>query len=119
MDDFEKRLRAIEDKINAKPGANGKLYILLIEGGVGEIRWSYAGAHRWQREDAEELEAFIVRSAEAAKAAGELSLNIGGLPRSDEMAGFPDFESWFAYVQPNYSEVPPAEAAGFTRRSQW
>ncbi|MET4219816.1 hypothetical protein ABIB00_005040 [Bradyrhizobium sp. LB14.3] len=117
LDNLKARIAAIEEKLNMRPGANGKFYILLIEGGCGEIRWSYAGVHRWQREIDEGLQSFIERSANAAKAAGELALNIGGLPRSDEMAGFADFESWFAYVQPNYSDVPPEEKAGYARRS--
>jgi hypothetical protein len=38
-----------------------------------------------------------------------LNLLVGGLGGSEEMKEFPDFESWFAAVQPDYSDVPPVE----------
>jgi hypothetical protein len=119
---LEKRIAAIERKLNAtRHPTDGAFRILVIEGGVGEIRWSYAGALKWKREPEETLENFTERSAAAAIAAGETSLVVGGLPRGeDEMAGFADFEAWFQHVQPNYSDVPPEEAPGYApKRSQW
>ena len=119
MPNHEKRIAAIELKLNAKPGA-GAFRILLITGGVGEIRWSYAGSHRWKRDPEETIEAFAERSAHAAHAAGETRLIVGGLPGSDEMEEFETFEAWFQHVQPNYSDVPDPEPEGFVRGgSQW
>jgi hypothetical protein len=117
--DFKARLTAIENRLRTKPGAAG-FRILQITGGVGEIRWAYAGQHKWQRMADESLEAFTERTAHAAFEAGELQLNVGGLPGEDEMAQFATFEDWFAYVQPDYSEIPPEEPAGFVRAaSKW
>jgi hypothetical protein len=107
---IEKRLRAVEQRINAKPGsASCAFRIVIIEGGLGEILWSYAGELKWRREPGEELDTFFERSANAAREAGEPFLVIGGLGGPEELAEFPDFESWFAAVQPDYSDVPPVE----------
>jgi hypothetical protein len=65
----------------------------------------------------ESLEAFTERTAHAAFEAGEMKLKVGGLPGADEMSQFSTFEEWFAYMQPNYSEVPPEEGPGYTRRT--
>ncbi len=62
--------------------------------------------------DGEELEAFIERTAQAALAAGEASLNVGGLPRSDELAKFANFEEWWATIAPHYDDVPPVTGRG-------
>lgn len=120
MSNHEKRIRAIEERLNAKrPTDGGAFRILIVEGCLpGPIGWSYAGTLRWQREAGEELEAFIERTAEAAIKAGELSLIVGGLPRGDELAEFADFETWWATIAPHYSDVPPEEKAGYARRSQ-
>jgi hypothetical protein len=83
--------------------------IVIVEGGLGEILWSYAGELKWRREPGEEMDAFVERSASAARNAGELNLLVGGLGGPEEMEEFPDFESWFAAVQPDYSDVPPVE----------
>jgi hypothetical protein len=110
---IEKRLRAVEQRINAKSGsASGAFRIVIVEGGLGEILWSYAGELKWRREPGEELDAFIERSAIAAREAGERSLVIGGLGGPEEIAEFPDFESWFAAYQPEYSDVPQVTVRG-------
>jgi hypothetical protein len=114
--DFKARLKAIEQRINGKSSA-GTFRILEISGAAGEIRWAYAGQLKWQRTAEESLEAFTERTAHAAFEAGELQLNVGGLPGEDEMAQFSTFEEWFAYMQPNYSEVPPEEPPGYARRT--
>jgi hypothetical protein len=113
---FEERLKAIEDRLRKKPGA-GMFSILEVSGCAGEIRWAYAGQLKWQRMDEETLEGFTERTAHAAFEAGEMELKVGGLPGADEMSQFSTFEEWFAYMQPNYSEIPPEEAPGFTRRT--
>jgi hypothetical protein len=117
---FKERIAAIEKRISAKPGA-GTFRILLITGGLpGPINFSYAGTHRWDRADGEEFEAFVQRSALAAFEAGEMAMNVGGLPRGDEMARFVTFEDWWQTVAPFYPEVPDEEEAGYVRRgSKW
>ncbi|NEU95665.1 hypothetical protein [Bradyrhizobium uaiense] len=121
MSNHRKRLRAIEARLNAKHLRTGNVFrTVIVEGGLqGSINWAYAGAHRWKREDGEELEAFAKRAADLAIAAGETALVVGGLPRSDELAAFPDFESWWASIAEHYPEVPPEEPAGYARRAQW
>jgi hypothetical protein len=124
---FNERLKAIEQRINARPGA-GIFRILRITGGLpGPINFAYAGEHRWDRDDGEEFEAFVRRSADAAIAAGEMAINVGGLPRGDEFdrfktaAGEFDFEAWWATVAPYYPEVPDCEPDGYVRKegSRW
>jgi hypothetical protein len=116
--DFQRRLAAVERKLNGDGnGTNPPFRILRIEGGLpGPINWSYAGQHQWKREPAEELEAFVERTAQAARAAGETSLIVGGLPRSDELDEFKTFEEWWATIAPDYPDVPPEEAPGFVPR---
>ena len=119
LSDLEKRIATIERRLNmAHPSSAAQPFrILRIEGGLpGPINWAYAGAARWERDDGEELEAFIERTALAALAAGEPSLNIGGLPRSDELAEFESFEAWWATIAPHYSDVPPEELGPVSRR---
>ena len=115
MSDFEKRLAAIERKLNLQrtPDGTPPFRILRIEGGLpGPINWAYAGDARWKRDDGEELEAFIERTAQAALAAGEASLTVGGLPRSDELGKFASFEEWWATIAPHYDDVPPITSRG-------
>jgi hypothetical protein len=121
--DFKARLEAIEQRINTKPGAS-TFRILLITGGLpGPINFAYAGTHRWDRADDEDFDAFVQRSAYAAVEAGEMQLNIGGLPRGDEMARFAtsdggfDFDAWWATVAAHYPEVPDPEPVGYRRPS--
>ncbi|MET4752562.1 hypothetical protein [Bradyrhizobium sp. RT11b] len=121
MSDLEKRIAAIEARLNMQRTKDGMppFRVLRIEGGLpGPINWAYAGKHRWERDaDAgEELEAFVQRAARAAMAAGETSINIGGLPRSDELARYKTFEELWAAIGVDYPEVPPCEPAGSTRR---
>jgi hypothetical protein len=120
---FKERLEAIEKRINAKPGA-GTFRILQISGGLpGPVNFAYAGTHRWDRAEGEDFEAFVQRSAYAALEAGEMVMNVGGLPRSDEMARFKtsdggfDFEAWWQTVAPFYPDVPDPEPAGYRRPS--
>ncbi|UQD95230.1 hypothetical protein [Bradyrhizobium japonicum] len=107
-------LAAIERKLNAKRHSTDKAFrILIVEGGLpGPINWAYAGAMRWKREADEDLEAFTKRAAAAAHAAGEMALTVGGLPRSDELAGFHTFEEWWSTIAPHYSDVPPEQSSG-------
>jgi hypothetical protein len=121
---FKERLKAIEARLRKKPGA-GTFSILEISGGLpGPINFAYAGSHRWDRADDEEFDAFVQRSALAAFEAGEMALNVGGLPRSDEMARFKtsdggfDFAAWWETVAPFYPDVPPEEPAGYRRSSR-
>jgi hypothetical protein len=118
--DFKARLEAIEQRMNTKP-ATGTFRILLITGGLpGPINFAYAGAHRWDRAEGEDFDAFVQRSAYAAFEAGEMAINVGGLPRGDEMARFATFEDWWQTVAPFYPEVPDEEPAGFVRQgSRW
>lgn len=111
---IEARLAAVERKLSAKHHPTDKAFrILFIEGGLpGPINWAYAGAHRWQREPGEELEAFAKRAATAAYAAGEMALTVGGLPRSDELEGFNSFEEWWSTIAPHYDDVPPEQPRG-------
>jgi hypothetical protein len=123
---FKERLEAIERQLRRKPGA-GMFTILEITGGLpGPISFAYAGGHRWDRAEGEDFDAFVRRSADAALEAGEMAMNVGGLPRGDEGAKFRkpdgefDFEAWWATVAPYYPEVPDEESAGFVRQvSRW
>jgi len=123
--EMERRLKAIEKRVRAKPGV-GTFRILEITGGLpGPINFAYAGSHRWERAGDEEFEDFVERSARAAFAAGEMILNVGGLPRGDEYTkyckpdGDFDFERWWQEVAaPHYPEVPPEEPAGYRRPSR-
>lgn len=110
--DFERRLAAVERKLNAKRHPTGKAFrILLVQGGLpGPINWAYAGTLTWRREADEDLGAFAKRAAEAASAAGEMALTVGGLPQGDELAGFESFDAWWQTIAPHYSDVPPEEA---------
>ena len=124
MKSFKERLKAIEARMRKKAGG-GTFRILEISGGLpGPIGFAYAGTHRWERTEGEGFEAFVLRSADAALAAGETALNVGGLPRSDEYAKFAtsdggfDFEAWWATVAPFYPDVPPEEPAGYRRPSR-
>jgi hypothetical protein len=123
---FEERLRAIEDRLRKKPGA-GFFCILQISGCLpGPINFAYAGSHRWDRAEGEDFEDFVKRSAYAALEAGQMTMNVGGLPRGDEYAKFKtpdggfDFDAWWETVAPYYPEVPDEELAGYVRRaSKW
>jgi hypothetical protein len=119
--DFKARLKAIEQRINAKPSA-GTFRILLITGCLpGPINFAYAGTHRWDRADGEDFDAFVQRSAYAAFEAGEMAMNVGGLPRDDELARFATsdggfaFDDWWETVAPYYPEVPDPEPVGYRR----
>jgi hypothetical protein len=117
MRNFSDRLKAIEARMNAKPGA-GTFRILEISGGLpGPINFAYAGTLRWERAEGEDFEAFVQRGAYAAREAGEMALNVGGLPRSDELAKFATFEEWWTTVAPFYSDVPDCEPVGYQRPS--
>ncbi|TCU75299.1 hypothetical protein EDE08_103519 [Bradyrhizobium sp. R2.2-H] len=111
---IEARLAAVQRKLNAKHHPTDNTFrILIVHGGLpGPIDWAYGGAHRWRREPGEELEAFTERAAAAAIGVGERALNVGGLPRSDELAGFSSFEEWWSTIAPHYDDVPPEQARG-------
>ena len=86
----------------------------------GPINHAYAGNHRWDRAEGEELESFVQRSAYAGIEAGEMALNVGGLPRGDELDKFATFEDWWASIAEHYPEVPDPEPAGYQRlASKW
>jgi hypothetical protein len=117
---FKERLEAIEARLRTKPGA-GMFSILEVTGCLpGPINFAYAGLHRWDRAEGEGFEAFVRRAADAAIESGQMALNVGGLPRSDEYAKYRkpdgefDFERWWQEVAaPYYPEVPPEEPAGY------
>jgi hypothetical protein len=119
-DSFRKRIESIERQMRRKPGA-GQFVILEVTGGLpGPVSYAYSGDMRWDRADGEDMEAFVRRAAVSAIEAGQMTLNIGGLPRSDEFERYrlPDgsfnFEAWWSEVAaPHYSEVPPEEEAGY------
>jgi hypothetical protein len=121
---FKERLEAIERMMRARPGA-GMFTILEISGGLPcPVSHAYNGDMRWDRADGEDMDAFIRRSADAAIEAGQMSLNVGGLPRGDEYAKYRkpdgefDFEAWWqAEAAPTYSDVPPCEEIGYRRPS--
>jgi len=52
-----------------------------------------------------------------------MAMNVGGLPRGDELAKFKtsdggfDFEAWWQTVAPYYPEIPPEEPTGYRRPS--
>jgi hypothetical protein len=120
---IEKRIKAIEDRLNMRSATGGgkPFRIIVITGclPIGPPRWAYAGPLQWERGENEELEQFSERCAAAAIAAGETLLTIGGLPRGEEeMASFATFEEWWAArCAPFYDEVPPCEGPGYERRS--
>ncbi len=121
MNDLERRIAAIEARLNMQRTKDGTppFRILRFEGGLpGPINWAYAGEHRWQRnaDAGEDLEAFVHRAAIAAITAGETSMNVGGLPRSDELAHYKTFEELWAVIGVDYPEVPPCERQGYERR---
>jgi hypothetical protein len=119
---FRKRLEAIERQMRQKPGA-GQFVIWEITGGLpGPVNYAYSAGLRWDRADGEDMEAFVRRAAVAAIEAGQMSLVIGGLPRSDEFERYRkpdgefDFDRWWAEVAaPHYPEVPPCEEVGYRR----
>jgi hypothetical protein len=121
---FKERLEAIERRIRAKPGA-GTFVILEVLGCLpGPINFAYAGLHRWERTEGEDVDAFVRRSADAALEAGQMALNVGGLPRSDEYAKYRkpdgefDFDRWWQEVAaPHYPEVPDPEPEGYRHPS--
>ena len=116
--ELERRLKALETKMNSGHSSPGTFRILRVEGGLpGPINWAYAGLHRWEREPDEDLEVFVERAARAAYAEGEMSLNVGGLPRGGEIhEKFATFEDWWATVAPYYAEVPPEEPQSYIHR---
>jgi hypothetical protein len=122
---FNERMKAIEAQMRKTPGA-GTFAILQISGCLpGPVNFAYAGSHRFDRAEGEDFEAFVLRSALAAFKAGEMSIIVGGLPRSDEYAKYRradgefDFDRWWSeVVAPHYPDVPPEEPAGFQRRSR-
>jgi len=95
--------------------------ILEVTGGLpGPVNFAYSGGMRWDRAEGEEIEAFIRRAAVAAIEAGQMSLNVGGLPRSDEYEKYRkpdgefDFDRWWQEVAaPHYPEVPDPEPQGY------
>jgi hypothetical protein len=121
---FKERIEAIERRIRAKPGA-GTFVILEITGGLpGPVSFAYAGQHRWERTEGEDLDAFVRRSADAALEAEQMALNVGGLPLSDEYAKYRkpdgefDFDRWWQEVAaPHYPEVPDPEPLGYRHPS--
>jgi hypothetical protein len=90
--DFERRIAAIEKKLNAT--LSSAFRILLIEACLPGGPWSAcAGSHRWRRQVGETVEQFAERCAQDALAAGEASLTVGGLPTETlEEMGFANFE---------------------------
>jgi hypothetical protein len=121
---FKERLEAIEAQMRRKPGA-GVFTILEIKGCLpGPVNFAYAGAHRWDRADGEDFDAFVLRSCISAIEAGEMAMNVGGLPRGDEYAEYKtaagdfDFERWWQEVGGvGYPEVPPEEPPRYRRPS--
>jgi hypothetical protein len=85
----------------------------------GPINHARAGAHRWERETNEELEAFVDRAATAARDAGELHLVVGGLRDVRELKakygdGDAGFNAWWeAEMAQHYPEVPEPERLGY------
>jgi hypothetical protein len=116
---FKERLEAIEARMRTKPGA-GTFVILEITGGLpGPINFAYAGGQRWDRADGEDFNAFVRRAADAALEAGQMAVNVGGLPRGGEYEKYRkpdgefDFERWWQEVAaPHYPEVPDPEPEG-------
>jgi hypothetical protein len=121
---FRKRIEAIERQMRRKPGA-GQFVILEVGGGLpGPLSYAYSDGLRWDRPDGEDMEAFVRRAAVAAIKAGQMSLVIGGLPRSDEFERYRkpdgefDFERWWQEVAaPHYPEVPDPEPEGYRHPS--
>jgi hypothetical protein len=121
---FRKRLDAIERQMRQKPGA-GQFVIWEITGCLpGPINYAYSAGHRWDRAEGEEFDTFVRRAADAAIEAGQMALNVGGLPRSDEYAKYRkpdgefDFERWWQEVAaPHYPEVPDPEPEGYRHPS--
>jgi hypothetical protein len=59
----------------------------------GPVNYAYAGTHRWDRADGEEFDAFVQRSAYTPPSrSARWPIDVGGLPRSDEIARFATFE---------------------------
>jgi hypothetical protein len=121
---FRKRLEAIERQMRRKPGA-GMFVILEVTGGLpGPVSYAYSGDMRWDRAEGEDFDAFVRRAANAALEAGQMALNVGGLPRSDEYAKYRkpdgefDFERWWQEVAaPHYPEAPDPEPEGYRHPS--
>jgi hypothetical protein len=119
---FRKRLEAIERQLRQKPGA-GQFVILEVGGGLpGPVSFAYSGDMRWDRAEGEDMEAFVRRAAVSAIEAGQMTLNIGGLPRSNEYERYRlpdgefDFDRWWQEcAAPFYSDVPPEEEASYQR----
>jgi len=73
------RLRALESKLRRRD----EVTIIRVLGGLPDDpmgRTARTGEHRWEQECDESDEAFKTRVYELAKAAGERSVVIGGLP---------------------------------------
>jgi hypothetical protein len=114
--DFEKRLRAIERRLNAeyssRPGA--PMRIVIVHGCLppGEPLFATAGAHEWLREPGEDLDLFCDRAAQAARELQEALLVIGGLPQSEtqhELA-LAAYDAWLL-TDDGVPPVTPARAA--------
>jgi len=107
--DFERRLRAIEARLNAeRPPDRPPLTIVTIEGGLPrEIFHAVAGGHTWTRDlPHETLEVFVERCAIEAHDLGEHLLTIGGLggPMPEKL------EDFLATL--HFDDVPPVTSPG-------
>lgn len=114
--DFERRLRAVERRLNAKqpsgtmpPGA--PLRVVVAHGALppGDPLWGVAGPHEWLREPGEDLDAFADRAAAAARELREPLLILGGLPTTqaqNDMA-LAAYDAWLL----TDDGVPPCDPA--------
>jgi hypothetical protein len=88
MNDLERRLEALQRRLNAdRPAgatAGDGLLCVVVHGCLppGVPLFAMAGEHEWRRGTDEDLDAFADRAKAGAREAGEQRLVLGGLPRS-------------------------------------
>jgi hypothetical protein len=117
--DFERRLKALEDKLNIVRRPSGLGFKILHVGGCftppGEIpAFANCGALWWLRNPDEELEAFATRCANDVPAGESEDLIIGSLPRNEEQFAHAmvAYDRWLA----TDGGVPPCEEGPIRQR---
>ncbi|MCK1507564.1 hypothetical protein [Bradyrhizobium sp. 18] len=110
--ELTRRLEALERRLNAsehRGGTSQPLRVVIVYGCLppGLPLWATAGSHEWFPDPGEELEAFAVRAAAAARALKEPLLVLGGLPKTQAQndVALAAYDAWLL----TDDGVPPVE----------